>query len=92
MVPASCPRYRRQNSILSAVPPVRTVREKQSHESDEVEFSIVRFQNGCKKQAIFFVEDSTEEEIKSKVNTNFGLVKYFDNVNKMDNPTDCLLN
>ena len=31
------------------------------------------------------IEDSTEERIKSKVNTNFGSVKYFENVNKMDN-------
>ena len=65
-----------------------------------MEFFIVRFQNGCKKnkkQAIFaivllVVEDSIEEEIKSKVSINFGSVKYFDNVHKMDNSTDCLLN
>ena len=43
---------------------------------------------------VFFlvIEDSTEEEIKSKVNINFGSVKYFDNVHRMDNSTDCLLN
>ena len=43
---------------------------------------------------VFFlvIEDSTEEEIKSKVNTNFRLVKYFDYVNKIDNSTDFLLN
>ena len=51
-----------------------------------------------KKHVIFsnffflVIEDSTDEEIKSKLNTNFGLVKYFNNVNKMDNSTDCLLN
>ena len=60
-----------------------------------MECFIVRFQNGCKKRAIFanvfflVIEDSTEEEIKSKVNTNFGSVKYFHNVSKMDNSTDC---
>ena len=43
---------------------------------------------------LFFlvIEDSNEEKIKSNVSTNFGSVKYFDNINKMDNSTDCLLN
>ena len=58
-----------------------------------MDFFIVRFQNGCKKaineqffaNVFFVIEDSTEDEIKSKVNINFGSVKYFDNVHKMDN-------
>ena len=41
---------------------------------------------------LLVIEDSTEEESKSKVNTNFGSVKCFVNVNEMDNFTDCLLN
>ena len=86
----SCLRYRRY----------RTVKEKQSHGVfAEMEFFLVRFQNGCKKArnktilANFFfflvIEHSTKEEVKSNVNTTFGLVKYFDNVNKMDNSTVC---
>ena len=58
--------------------------------------SLSKWLQESKKQtifAIFFfllvIEDSTIEEIKSNVNTNFGLVKYFDNVSKMDNSTDC---
>ena len=51
-----------------------------------------------KKQAIFgnvfflVIEDSTEQKIKSKVNINFGSVKYFNNARKIDNSKDCLLN
>ena len=60
--------------------------------------SLSKWLQESKKQAIFanvfflVIEDSTEEEIKSKVNTDFGSVKYFDNVNKMNNSPDCLLN
>ena len=63
-----------------------------------MEFFIVRLQ-GSKKQKkhnnfvnfFFFVviEDLTKEEIKLNINTHFGSVKYFDNVNKIDSFTDC---
>ena len=49
-VPASCSRYRRQSSILSAVPPVPYSQGKAiSRVFAEVKFFVVRFQNGCKK-------------------------------------------
>ena len=61
-----------------------------------MEFFIVRLQESKKQQNnfvnfFFFVviEDSTKKEIKSNINTNFGLVKYFDDVNKIDSFTDC---
>ena len=89
----SCLRYRRY----------RTVTEKQSHESlmkRSSPLSALEMAAGSKKQASFakvvllVIEDSIEEEIKSNVNTKFWIivVKYFDNVNKMDNSTSCLLN
>ena len=62
-----------------------------------MEFFIVRLQESKKQKTIlsifssslFNIEDSTKEEIKSNINTHFGLVKYFDNVNKIDSFTDC---
>ena len=32
---------------------------------------------------------TTKEKVKSNINTNFGFVKYFDNVSKIDSSTDC---
>ena len=83
----SCLRYRQYGTAISSV-------------FDDEEFFIVRLKMAARKQEtsklanVFFlvIEDSIEEEIKSNVNTNFGSVKYFENVNKMDNSTDCLLN
>ena len=61
-----------------------------------MQFFIVRLQESKKQKNNFVnfffivvIEDSKEEEIKSNINTHFGSVKYFDNVNKIDSFTDC---
>ena len=82
----SCLRYRRY----------RTVREKESHESllkwSSFCKSLLKWSNFCQNVFFLVIEDSTKEESKSKVNINFGSEKYFNNVHKIDNSTDCFLN